>query len=239
MTVFLLSEALRFPRPELADPDGLLAVGGDLTPERLLLAYQMGIFPWYANDTPILWWSPHPRLVLFPNDLKVSKSLQRVIAKGVFTITVDRAFREVIEHCSTVLRGGVEGTWLVPEMIEAYCRLHQLGYAHSVESWHEGALVGGLYGVALGRVFFGESMFSLKTDASKVALVSLVKLLQAGEFQLIDCQVTTRHLQSLGAREISRREFLTYLARALDGEDLHPTPETFAAARLGSYSGNP
>ena len=231
MTVFLLSEALRFPRPELADPDGLLAVGGDLAPERLLLAYQMGIFPWYGNDTPILWWSPNPRLVLFPNDLKVSKSLQRVIAKGIFAVTLDRAFRDVIEHCSTVRRGGVEGTWLVPEMIEAYCRLHQLGYAHSVESWHEGVLVGGLYGVALGKVFFGESMFTLKTDASKVALVHLVKLLQAGEFQLIDCQVSTRHLQSLGAREISRREFLTRLAGALDGEDLRPTPEMFAEAR--------
>jgi leucyl/phenylalanyl-tRNA---protein transferase len=238
MTVFLLSEALRFPRPELADPDGLLAVGGDLTPERLLLAYRLGIFPWYANDTPILWWSPNPRLVLFPDELKVSKSLLRVIAKGVFTVTIDRAFREVIEHCASVRRGDVEGTWLVPEMIEAYCRLHQLGYAHSVESWHEGELVGGLYGVALGRVFFGESMFTLKTDASKVALVHLVKLLRAGEFRLIDCQVITRHLQSLGAREISRREFLSRLAKALDGEDLHPAPERFTAAQLSHISGD-
>jgi leucyl/phenylalanyl-tRNA--protein transferase len=232
MTVFLLSETLRFPRPDLADPDGLLAVGGDLTPERVLLAYQMGIFPWYANDTPILWWSPDPRLVLFPDELKVSKSLQRVMAKGVFTVTVNRAFRDVIEQCAVAPRGTGEGTWLVPGMIEAYCKLHQLGYAQSVESWHEGALVGGLYGIALGRVFFGESMFTLKSDASKVALVYLVKLLQAAQFEVIDCQVTTRHLQSLGAREIPRQEFLAHLSMALDGEDLHPRPEKFAAAAL-------
>ncbi len=238
MTVFLLSEALRFPRPELADSDGLLAVGGDLSPERLLLAYQMGIFPWYANDTPILWWSPDPRLVLFPDELRVSKSLQRVIAKGRFTVTVDHAFRRVVEYCATVPRATGEGTWLVPEMIEAYYRLHRLGHAHSVESWHEGELVGGLYGVALGTTFFGESMFTRKTDASKVALVHLAGLLRARRFDLIDCQVTTHHLQTMGAREIPRAEFLARLTRGLAREKPHPSPKGFAIEELGHVAWN-
>ncbi len=239
MSVFLLSEALKFPQPELADPDGLLAVGGDLSPERLLMAYRMGIFPWYAEDTPILWWSPDPRLVLFPDELKISKSLQRVIARGVFQVTVNQVFREVIECCAEARRGNDTGTWLVPEMIEAYCRLHQLGYAHSVESWHQGSLVGGLYGIASGRVFYGESMFTLKTDASKVALVHLVRMLQTLQFELIDCQVTTRHLKSLGAREIPRQGFLTGLAAACEGEDLSPSADRFATAHLMQVGANP
>ncbi len=183
MPVFRLTHKLIFPPAHYADPDGLLAVGGDLSPERLLLAYQQGIFPWYSANTPILWWSPDPRLVLFPDELKVSKSLQRVLKKGVFKVTVDRAFLDVIKHCAAVKREYGEGTWIVPEMVEAYHLLHQFGFAHSVESWQEGQLVGGLYGVALGRVFFGESMFTEKSDASKVALVHLVQTAPAVAFR--------------------------------------------------------
>jgi leucyl/phenylalanyl-tRNA---protein transferase len=215
MPIFRLTEQLRFPPPEYADPDGLLAVGGDLSPERLLLAYSMGIFPWYGEETPILWWSPHPRLVLFPDELKVSRSLQRVIRKGTFQVTMDSAFPDVIAECAQVRLKNREGTWIVPEMSAAYCRLHALGYAHSVETWRQGELVGGLYGLALGRVFYGESMFTKRSDASKVALVHLVHLLSSWHFEMIDCQLTTRHLLSLGAREIPRREFLRRLATAL------------------------
>lgn len=215
MPIFRLTEQLRFPPPDYADPDGLLAVGGDLSPERLLLAYSMGIFPWYGEETPILWWSPHPRLVLFPEELKVSRSLQRVIRKGTFQVTVDSAFPDVIAECAQVRLKSREGTWIVPEMSAAYCRLHELGYAHSVETWRQGELVGGLYGVALGRVFYGESMFTKRSDASKVALVHLVHLLSSRHFEMIDCQLTTRHLLSLGAREIPRREFLRRLATAV------------------------
>jgi leucyl/phenylalanyl-tRNA---protein transferase len=214
MPVFRLTNELIFPPPHYADPDGLLAVGGDLSSERLLLAYQQGIFPWYSATTPILWWSPDPRLVLFPDDLKVSKSLQRVLKKGLFKVTMDRAFLEVIRRCAGTKREYGEGTWIVPEMVEAYYLLYQLGYAHSVESWHAGELVGGLYGVAMGRIFYGESMFTEKTDASKVALVRLVQLLQHWDFELIDCQVTTAHLKRFGAREIPRKEFLKRLALA-------------------------
>ena len=215
MPIFRLTEQLRFPPPDYADPDGLLAVGGDLSPERLLLAYSMGIFPWYGEETPILWWSPHPRLVLFPDELKVSRSLQRVIRKGTFQMTMDSAFPDVIAECAQVRARNREGTWIVPEMSAAYCGLHELGYAHSVETWHQGELVGGLYGVALGHVFYGESMFTKRSDASKVALAHLVHLLRGWHFEMIDCQLTTRHLLSLGAREIPRREFLRLLATAV------------------------
>lgn len=214
MPVFRLTQKLLFPPSHHADPDGLLAVGGDLSPERLLLAYQQGIFPWYSEHTPPLWWSPDPRLVLFPSELKVSKSLQRVVAKNLFRVTLDQAFWDVIQQCAMVKRREGEGTWIVPEMVEAYHHLHRLGYAHSVESWLGGQLAGGLYGVALGRVFFGESMFTRKTDASKVAFVHLVDLLRRMKFVLIDCQVTTAHLKRFGAREIPRKEFLEYLATA-------------------------
>jgi leucyl/phenylalanyl-tRNA---protein transferase len=214
MPVFRLTHKLAFPPVDYADPDGLLAVGGDLSPERLLLAYGQGIFPWYSAATPPLWWSPDPRLVLFPEELKMSKSLRRVLNKDLFKVTLDQAFLKVIEGCAAVRRREGEGTWILPEMVEAYYRLHQLGYAHSVESWQEGELVGGLYGVAIGRVFFGESMFAQKTDASKVAFVRLVQMLRLREFVLIDCQVSTTHLKSLGAREIPREEFLNYLADA-------------------------
>jgi leucyl/phenylalanyl-tRNA--protein transferase len=180
-----------------------------------LIAYRLGIFPWYAENTPILWWSPDPRLVLFPAEFKISKSLDRVVKKNIFKVTADHAFPDVIRQCALVRQQKREGTWLVPEMLSAYCRLHELGYAHSVESWYDGELVGGLYGVALGRVFFGESMFTLKNDASKVALVHLMRMLGEMDFKLVDCQVTTRHLQKFGAREIPRREFLELLATAL------------------------
>jgi len=215
MPVFRLTKAILFPPCHYAEPDGLLAIGGDLSPERLILAYRQGIFPWYSEATPILWWSPDPRLVLFPAELKVSQSLRRIIKKNLFKVTLNRAFKDVIENCAEVRRRDGEGTWITQEMIDAYCLLHRMGFAHSVESWYQGELVGGLYGVAIGRVFFGESMFTKKTDSSKVAFVYLVRLLMQKGFEIIDCQVSTNHLKSLGAREISRDDFLKYLKKAL------------------------
>lgn len=215
MPIFRLTESLVFPSPHYAEPDGLLAIGGDLSPQRLLEAYALGIFPWYSDYTPILWWSPHPRLVLFPDEFRVSASLRRVVKRKTFTVTVDRCFREVMRECARVPRSYGEGTWITEEMLEAYCRLHRLGYAHSVESWQAGELVGGLYGVALGRAFFGESMFMRKTDASKVALVYLVNLLRRFGFEFVDCQVTTAHLQRFGAREVAREDFLGILSEAV------------------------
>lgn len=215
MPVYKLPDALIFPSPEKAEPGGLLAVGGDLSVQRLLLAYSAGIFPWYSEDDPILWWSPDPRLILEPSDLKISKSLKRVIKKGIFTVTMDQAFERIIKKCATVKRKDERGTWIVDDMIAAYIRLHTAGFAHSVETWQGRRLVGGLYGVSLGRTFFGESMFSEKTDASKVALVYLVAALNSWGIDLIDCQVTSQHLFRLGAREIPRHEFLQRLKKAL------------------------
>ncbi len=215
MPVFTLSEELIFPRPELAEDDGLLAAGGDLSKERLLLAYSLGIFPWYSDGSPILWWSPEPRLVLIPEELKVSRSLRQIIKKAIFTVTMDTAFDEVIRNCAEINRPGQQGTWITEEMIEAYIRLHSAGYAHSVESWQDGELVGGLYGIALGKAFFGESMFAKKSNASKVAFVILVERLSKSGFSFIDCQVTTEHLKNLGAKEISRKNFLQMLRKAL------------------------
>ncbi|HEY2627953.1 MAG TPA: leucyl/phenylalanyl-tRNA--protein transferase [Usitatibacter sp.] len=190
----------------LASPNGLLCVGGDLSPDRILDAYSHGIFPWYSEGDPILWWSPDPRMVLFPDELKVSHSLQKTLSRGMYETRFDTAFRDVIEQCAAP-RDGHAGTWIVPEMIEAYTRLHDLGFAHCVESWCGGELVGGLYGLAMGNVFFGESMFSRADDASKVALVRLVERLKASGCRIIDCQQATAHLASLGAREIPRAEF--------------------------------
>ena len=215
MPVFRLTEDLIFPSPDLAEEDGLLAVGGDLSNDRLLLAYSMGIFPWFEDDSPVLWWSPDPRLVLIPAELKVSRSLRQVIKKGLFTVKMDTAFAEVIRNCSEIRREGQQGTWITEEMIGAYIHLHSAGYAHSVESWQNGELVGGLYGISLGKAFFGESMFAKKSSASKVAFVTLVEYLGRLGFSFIDCQVTTEHLKSLGAKEIPRREFLRMLKKAL------------------------
>ncbi|MEZ5578794.1 MAG: leucyl/phenylalanyl-tRNA--protein transferase [Candidatus Competibacteraceae bacterium] len=201
-----------FPHPDraLTEPDGLLAAGGNLTPRRLLRAYRMGIFPWYSADQPILWWSPDPRLVLLPECLKVSRSLRKTLRKGLFAITADTAFEQVVAACAGP-RQGEPGTWITSEMFRAYCRLHRLGHAHSIETWQQGELVGGLYGVSLGRVFYGESMFSWISDASKIALVALAAQLQRWEFAVIDCQVTTAHLLSMGAVDSPRSSFLQLL----------------------------
>jgi leucyl/phenylalanyl-tRNA--protein transferase len=219
MPVFKLTGKHVFPPPELADADGLLAVGGDLTADRLLLAYSMGIFPWYSEDSPILWWSPDPRLVLRPERLKVSRSLRQTIRKGIYSVSFDTAFEQVIRSCACVSRKGEDGTWITEEMVAAYCRLHDAGFAHSVETRHNGELVGGLYGVALGKAFFGESMFSLRSDASKVALERLARKLVERDFMFIDCQMTTSHLLSLGASEVPRSEFMSMLKRALETPD--------------------
>lgn len=196
----------------LRDPDGLLAIGGDLRPERLLRAYRQGIFPWYSAGQPILWWSPDPRMVLEPAALKISRSLRKTLRRHPYRITLDEAFTAVMQGCAEP-RADAQGTWITAEMQRAYERLHELGYAHSAEAWQDGELVGGLYGVALGRVFFGESMFTRRSDASKAAFVHLVRQLQAWEFTLIDCQVHTGHLASLGAAPIPRRTFTDWLAR--------------------------
>ncbi len=215
MPIFLLTKELIFPPPEMAEPEGILAVGGDLSPERLELAYSMGIFPWYSEGQPILWWSPDPRLVLFPKELKVSRSLRQTIKKGAYKVTMDSAFEDVVEKCAGVHRAEEGGTWITPEMREAYVALHRRGRAHSVEAWREGELAGGLYGVAMGGAFFGESMFHVRPDASKVALVALVERLRKWGFELIDCQVTTPFFERMGAREIPREEFLERLEKAL------------------------
>jgi len=205
--IFRLDERLIFPDPALAEDDGLLAVGGDLSIQRLLLAYQNGIFPWYCDETPILWYAPHERFVLFPEELAISKSLRRVLKSDAFRVTVDRSFEKVISACSAMPRPGQDGTWIIPDMIAAYIDLHRQGYAHSIEVWQNDELAGGLYGVAVGRVFCGESMFSLVSNASKVALVHLCGM----GYSLIDCQVYTAHLASMGARMIGREDYLKVL----------------------------
>lgn len=215
MPIFRLSEHIDFPPARLSRSDGLLGIGGDLCPERLILAYQKGIFPWFSEGEPILWWSPDPRLVLFPKDIRISRSLRKTIHKDRFQITVDRDFESTIRLCARPRKKESEGTWLVGEMIEAYCRLHHMGIAHSVEAWAGGRLVGGLYGIHLGKAFFGESMFSLETDASKVALVALAHHLKTYEFQFIDCQVSSRHLIKMGAVEMARDSFLHLLHDAI------------------------
>jgi leucyl/phenylalanyl-tRNA--protein transferase len=217
--MFVLSangQDLGFPPVEQATLEGLLAVGGDLRPERLLKAYRHGIFPWYSDNQPILWWSPDPRTVLFPDKLHISRSLKRSLRPGLFSVTLDRCFRDVMRHCAGPRPQYPDGgTWITAEMLEAYTRLHELGYAHSVETWKEGQLVGGLYGVALGGAFFAESMFARASDASKVALVSLVRQLQTWGFQIMDCQQSSPHVLAFGAEAIPRHEFLDHLAVAL------------------------
>jgi leucyl/phenylalanyl-tRNA--protein transferase len=218
--VFLLSNTIEFPPPHLASKDGLLAVGGDLSQKRLLLAYRMGIFPWFSNNEPILWWSPDPRFVLFPHEIKISKTLKKIIKKGMFSVTMDLAFNEVIKQCAQVRLQKNQGTWIVKDMIDAYCNLHESGFAHSVEVWLQGDLAGGLYGVSLGRCFFGESMFTLVSNASNVGLVKLVEHLKELSFDMIDCQVTTGHLIRFGAREIPRTLFLKQLEKSLTAPTL-------------------
>ena len=209
--MFLLNHRLLFPDVEKADEDGLLAVGGDLSPERLLLAYKNGIFPWFNEDSMILWWSPDPRMVLFPNNIKISKSMAQVIKSNRFRITWNTQFEEVVNECSAIKRQGQEGTWITPEMKSAYSKLHQMGIAKSIEVWENDVLVGGLYGIDLGNVFCGESMFSKTSNASKFAFISLAKELQQKKYRLIDCQVYTSHLESLGAEEIPRKQFIEIL----------------------------
>lgn len=201
----------------LTEPDGLIAVGGCLSLDRLVKAYRHGIFPWYNEGEPILWWSPDPRLVLFPEQLTVSRSLRKALRKNCFIITYDQAFDEVVTGCATARKGST-GTWITQEIRQAYNELHKAGLAHSVEAWHKGNLVGGLYGVAIGQVFFGESMFHVMTNASKVAFAALVADLQSWNFRLIDCQVSTRHLASFGAIEIDRSEFISLLNRYCDSD---------------------
>ena len=216
MPVFLLSDEIVFPSPYLASKEGLLAVGGDLSKNRLLTAYRMGIFPWFSDGEPILWWSPDPRLVLYPEKIKISKTLRKIIKKKMFHVTMDSAFTQVINQCAQVRLKNNQRTWIVKDMIDAYCELHESGFAHSVEAWHEGELVGGLYGISLGRCFFGESMFTRTSNASNVALIKLVEHLASLSFDLIDCQITTEHLIRFGAREIPRVRFLEQLEASLE-----------------------
>jgi len=218
MPIYQLPDDVIFPNPELANTNGLLAVGGDLSPERLVAAYRTGIFPWFSDDSPdIMWWSPDPRMVLYPDKFKLSKSLRRRITREEFDVRIDTAFEQVIVECSRVPRDGQNGTWLTAEMQEAYVKIHKLGLAHSVECWQEGRLVGGLYGLSLGRLFFGESMFHLVSDASKVAFYALAQVAKKLNFSFIDCQMHTDHLESLGAEEMSRS---TYLEHVFSNNDL-------------------
>jgi leucyl/phenylalanyl-tRNA--protein transferase len=219
MVIYRLIKEPVFPHPEESEPDGLLAVGGDLSPERLLTAYSTGIFPWYDDQSPILWWSLDPRLVLFPDDLHVSKKLKRKIRNSCYRVTLDENFEKVIDNCAGKSRPGQNGTWIIPEMKEAYIKLFRLGFAHSIEVWDGNELAGGLYGVSLGRFFSGESMFFLKPDASKFGFSYLVHFLINRDFDFIDCQQPTDHLKSLGAVEVKRDKFL----RMLKVSQEHPT----------------
>lgn len=215
MAIYRLSDELIFPDPSLAENEGLLAVGGDLRLDRILLAYSMGIFPWYSEGQPLLWWSPDPRSILTPTEVHISKSLRRKLKGQEFGVRFDTRFEDVIRNCSRAKRDGQDGTWITEEMITAYCALHESGFAHSVETYYGEELVGGLYGISLGKAFFGESMFSHRSDASKIALVMLSKLAAGLGLDFIDCQLPTDHLSSMGAVEISREEYLLKLGLAL------------------------
>jgi len=215
MPVFHLTNDLIFPNPDYAENEGILALGGDLSVERLLLAYSNGIFPWYVKDEPIMWWSPDPRCVLFTEKFKLSKSLRLLIQKGTFEVRIDTCFRKVIKNCADAIRKEGEGTWITAEMQKAYIKLHKAGYAHSIEIFLNHQLVGGLYGVSLGKAFFGESMFHHESNASKIAMYYLVQLAKKYKFDFIDNQMTTSHLMSLGAEEISRNTYLKMLNKSL------------------------
>lgn len=214
MPLHILDENLWFPPVEDALEDGLLAIGGDLTTDRLLLAYQNGIFPWYEDSLP-LWWCPDPRFVLFPEKLVVSHSMRNIFNKGKFSFTVNSAFEQVLANCKSIRRAGQDGTWITPEVEKAYNKMHDMGYAVSAETWDNGVLVGGLYGIRLGKIFFGESMFAHVSNASKFAFISFVELLKKEGIELIDCQVYTQHLESLGAEMISRQAFKYYLKKLI------------------------
>ena len=216
----------------MRDPNGLLAAGADLSPARLVDAYAQGIFPWFGEDDPLLWWSPDPRMVLFTSEVRVSRSLRRVLRSGRFHLTMDEAFTEVMGGCAEP-RSGQDGTWITTEVLQAYSELAHLGLAHSVEAWQDGKLVGGLYGVALGRMFFGESMFARASDASKAAFVAMVRQLERWEMPLVDCQMSTSHLASLGAREIPRADFVRHVRRLVT-QTAVPTPWRFDADLLGT-----
>lgn len=209
--MYYLSQELSFPVVEKADRDGVLAIGGDLSSERLLLAYENGIFPWFNQGEPIIWWSPNPRMVLFLNELVVSKSMRNILNRNIFKVTFNQNFREVISNCRQIKRVGQIGTWITDDMIEAYCKLNELGIAKSVEVWEGDQLVGGLYGIDLGHIFCGESMFSLVSNASKVAFIALVNQLNQDNYLLLDCQVYNEHLERLGCREIDRADFIQIL----------------------------
>ena len=219
MPVYLLNAVPEFPPVEYSEPDGVLAVGGDLSVERLLNAYSNGIFPWYSPGEPIIWWAPDPRMVLYPSEIKVSKSMRSVMRNKGFQVTYDKAFKSVMTACGEVPRIGQAGTWITEEMLEGYYQLHLAGYAHSVEVWQGEELVGGLYGVSLGHVFYGESMFAKVSNASKVGFIQLVQLLDKLGFEVIDCQVHTEHLESMGAYLIPRKQFIKHLVDGLQ----HPT----------------
>lgn len=209
--MYYLSEEIFFPPVAHSNQDGILAIGGDLSSERLYLAYKSGIFPWFNEGEPIIWWSPNPRMVLFLDEIKISKSMRNILNRKLFTVTFNQNFREVISNCQQAKRNGQNGTWISKDMIEAYCKLHELGIAKSVEVWQENQLVGGLYGIDLGHVFCGESMFSEVSNASKVAFIALVTDLKSKNYRLLDCQVYNEHLESLGCREIDREEFMKIL----------------------------
>ena len=219
MPIFRLGDEIIFPPVQLTSGNGILAIGGDLSPDRLVAAYRQGIFPWYSEGDPIIWWSPDPRFILFLEELRVSRSMVKVLRRGSFRITYDQKFREVVLSCQQSRRKQ-KGTWITDDMLEAYCRLHELGSAHSAEAWHEGKLVGGIYGVSLGRCFFGESMFSLMNNASKAALIDLVYKLRERKFKFLDCQVYTAHMESMGARFIPREEFINLLKSGLQHDTL-------------------
>jgi len=213
--MFLLSNELYFPPVNEADEEGILAIGGDLSTQRLILAYRNGIFPWYTDDEPIIWWCPNPRFVLFPDEIKISKSMRAVVKKQTYSFTINNCFNNVIKNCKTINREGQSGTWISEEVIDAYTNLHNLGYALSAETWKNNKLVGGLYGVKMGNIFFGESMFSLSPNASKFAFIQLVQYLKNEGVKLIDCQVYTNHLESLGAKMIDRNDFMRLLEQHL------------------------
>lgn len=229
-----LDDSLDFPKTSLAldDPDGLLAVGGDLSIPRLLAAYRRGIFPWYSEGQPILWWSPSPRTILIPDEFHLGRSNKKLLNKHAFSIKIDTAFAAVIEHCAGVARSEQDGTWIMDEIKEAYIALHHAGYAHSIEAWSGDRLVGGLYGVSLGKVFFGESMFSLESGASKVAFIHLVSALQHWDYQIIDCQIHTDYLASFGAREVSREVFEQNLDRAVQQPSINCWKENWPSQAI-------